>query len=818
MALKKIKVGNTIYDIGGTDEGKVNLTTPFTSNGEVVIAEDTTGVKGSGVQVSDLATKSDLDDLTTTSEVNTAISNSLTGAVSTIKTSNLTANRVLISDSSGKVAASSSVTTTELGYLDGVTSSIQTQLNNKQATLTAGDNITISSNTVSAPNLLKFGTDESLSQVVAVEGAQYGFALNSNGYYQSGNKGVHSSYALCEVKIDVQVEQDIVIDCINYAEGNYDYGLLSNLDTTLTKSSTADSSNVFKSFKGAQSANVVAVTYPDVGVGPHSIYIKFIKDSSDNANNDTLQFKVRPLKTTKVITDGTNSVELGSGNGVEIIDISGLDTIPESYQDLDKLKTCYLLDSNLIYHLSWINNEEAYFECTDKLYYHYLLVDSNFEIERNPDEVGNKAIATQDYVNNVTNTLAREVSTKQTQLTAGRNIVIEENGTIGIANPNNCKVVSELPELTPELANEETIYSYEGKLYNIIYDTTVVEHDDLRLINSYQALPYKLNGMSAAAVGDNIYILGGYSPDVGTSSKPIYQFNTITKSITEVPGSPWIYTEDNPLLVVGRTLYWRAYNISRTDGMYSFNLDTNEYQYFEFDDIYLTYYGGINTATVLGTDIYYITIDGEVQKFDTVNHTFSQYDQLDTDVDMGGCAVITYGNDIYIFGSIESDAIIKYTPATKTKRTLSATIPGGYYVDAAITIWKDKILLIGGHDDGYENGEKFFFDNIYCFDPQTETLTELDIKLGHKYTKDLMAVTVNNTIYVIGGCNYDISTNLILEYSNFTTEPTNMRYQQLTYGDASFNPYFEDKGLVLDELADEEMSGGMWVYTPVRGE
>ena len=76
-------------------------------------------------------------------------------AFSTIKTSNLTANRVLISDSSGKVAASSSVTTTELGYLDGVTSSIQTQLNNKQATLTAGDNISISSNTVSAPNLLK---------------------------------------------------------------------------------------------------------------------------------------------------------------------------------------------------------------------------------------------------------------------------------------------------------------------------------------------------------------------------------------------------------------------------------------------------------------------------------------------------------------------------------------------------------------------------------------------------------------------------------------------------------------------------------------
>lgn len=52
------------------------------------------------------------------------------GAVSTIKDSNLTANRALISDNSGKIAVSD-VTSTELSYLDGVTSSIQTQLNAK---------------------------------------------------------------------------------------------------------------------------------------------------------------------------------------------------------------------------------------------------------------------------------------------------------------------------------------------------------------------------------------------------------------------------------------------------------------------------------------------------------------------------------------------------------------------------------------------------------------------------------------------------------------------------------------------------------------
>lgn len=52
----------------------------------------------------------------------------ITGGASTITGSNLTANRALISDGNGKVAVSA-VTSTELGYLDGVTSSIQTQLN-----------------------------------------------------------------------------------------------------------------------------------------------------------------------------------------------------------------------------------------------------------------------------------------------------------------------------------------------------------------------------------------------------------------------------------------------------------------------------------------------------------------------------------------------------------------------------------------------------------------------------------------------------------------------------------------------------------------
>ena len=63
----------------------------------------------------------------------------IAGAVSTILTSDLTASRALLSSGAGKVAVSD-VTSTELGYLDGVTSAIQTQIDSKIATTTSASN------------------------------------------------------------------------------------------------------------------------------------------------------------------------------------------------------------------------------------------------------------------------------------------------------------------------------------------------------------------------------------------------------------------------------------------------------------------------------------------------------------------------------------------------------------------------------------------------------------------------------------------------------------------------------------------------------
>ena len=85
--------------------------------------------------------ESDIDGLQTTvgtlqtnvNNIQTALTSkqdTVVGGASTITEDNLTASRALVSNSSGKVTVST-ITSTELGYLDGVTSNIQTQLNKK---------------------------------------------------------------------------------------------------------------------------------------------------------------------------------------------------------------------------------------------------------------------------------------------------------------------------------------------------------------------------------------------------------------------------------------------------------------------------------------------------------------------------------------------------------------------------------------------------------------------------------------------------------------------------------------------------------------
>lgn len=128
-------------------------------------------------------------------------------------------------------------------------------------------------------------------EVVAVDGASYGFTLNDNVYYESQNKGKSSTYALCQVNISNPIGLPVYFDCINSGEANYDYGILGAVNQTLSKSTT-DDSGVKKNFKGLSSANIQTVEYTDA-IGDCFIQLKYKKDGSGDQGNDTLQFQIR---------------------------------------------------------------------------------------------------------------------------------------------------------------------------------------------------------------------------------------------------------------------------------------------------------------------------------------------------------------------------------------------------------------------------------------------------------------------------------------------------------------------------------------------
>ena len=131
--------------------------------------------------------------------------------------------------------------------------------------------------------------------VTDVEGASYNFVLNDAGYYESTNKKVANSAALCKLDItDLEDTTKVIFDCINSGEGNYDYGMISKINTTLGTTNSEDSaSNLFVNFKGQSSTNVVHKSYPIDNVAACYFTLKFRKDGSGDQGNDSLQFKVR---------------------------------------------------------------------------------------------------------------------------------------------------------------------------------------------------------------------------------------------------------------------------------------------------------------------------------------------------------------------------------------------------------------------------------------------------------------------------------------------------------------------------------------------
>ena len=110
----------------------------------------------------------------------------ITGGATTITTSDLTVSRALVSNASGKVAVATT-TSTEIGYVNGVTSDIQTQIDTKSAKL-------ITANRQTASYTLIIGDADKLVEMNVGTANNLTIPLNSSVAFATGTQILLAQY------------------------------------------------------------------------------------------------------------------------------------------------------------------------------------------------------------------------------------------------------------------------------------------------------------------------------------------------------------------------------------------------------------------------------------------------------------------------------------------------------------------------------------------------------------------------------------------------------------------------------------------------
>lgn len=164
----------------------------------------------------------------------------------------------------------------------------------------------------------------------SVSGASHGFINSDDGYFTSTNANQPSTCAVAAIWFTNTTgqKQQVVLRCISYgAHPEYDYGIISVVNKTLSTAVSEDTTYVKHSFHNHSSPSPVDVEIEIPETSLSYISIKYIKRSSWSSSYD--YFKVMPLLKTEggasLITLSHNNMVLGSAE----INIKGFVTFED---------------------------------------------------------------------------------------------------------------------------------------------------------------------------------------------------------------------------------------------------------------------------------------------------------------------------------------------------------------------------------------------------------------------------------------------------------------------------------------------------------
>ena len=122
-----------------------------------------------------------------------------------------------------------------------------------------------------------------------VDNVDYSFELNDNGYYESMNKDVNNSSAMCKIIFNCSDTYNVYIDYIY--PGRYNVGYFLDIDATLPLITKTPIDNIFLKLE-ASSSSTNTIDYGTVESGEHFIYVKYV-DTDYYSSTSSLQFKIR---------------------------------------------------------------------------------------------------------------------------------------------------------------------------------------------------------------------------------------------------------------------------------------------------------------------------------------------------------------------------------------------------------------------------------------------------------------------------------------------------------------------------------------------
>ena len=231
-----------------TWNAKASTAIATTSTNGLMSATDKKKLDGIATGATKIIVDSALSSSSTNPVQNKVINSALAGKAASSHThtatqiTGFTADRALISDSAGRPTVSA-VTTTELGYLDGVTSSIQTQLNGKAASShthtksqitdfpTSIKNptfITVQLNSGTTEGTNKFTYDGSAAKTINITPSRIGAAASSHTHSYSQITGLTANRALVS-----DSSGKPAVSAVTSTELGYLDGVTSNIQTQL---------------------------------------------------------------------------------------------------------------------------------------------------------------------------------------------------------------------------------------------------------------------------------------------------------------------------------------------------------------------------------------------------------------------------------------------------------------------------------------------------------------------------------------------------------------------------------------------------------